>query len=61
MGAGASIRDQVTIGNNCIIGMGSVVTKDVPDNMVIAGNPARVLRINDTHQVFGKDKMYEDR
>ena len=60
VGAGASIRDQVTIGNNCIIGMGSVVTKDVPD-MVIAGNPARVLRINDTHQVFGKDKMYEDR
>ena len=34
----------VTIGNNAVIGAGSVVTKDVPDNAVVAGNPARILR-----------------
>jgi len=34
----------VTIGCNAIVGAGSVVTKDVPANTVVAGNPARVLR-----------------
>ena len=33
----------VTIGNNCIIGMGAIVTKDVPDNSVVAGIPAKVV------------------
>ncbi len=52
IGAGAAIRDRVTIGKRCIIGIGSVVTKDVQDNTVVAGNPARVLRMNDSHKVF---------
>ena len=35
----------VTVGENAIVGAGSVVTKDVPDNAIVAGNPARILRI----------------
>jgi len=34
----------VTIGNGVVIGAGSVVTRDIPDNCVAAGNPARVIR-----------------
>ena len=34
----------VTIGSNVVIGGGSVVTKDIPDNVVAAGNPCRVIR-----------------
>ena len=34
----------MTIGENAIVGAGSVVTKDVPANTIVAGNPARVLR-----------------
>ena len=34
----------VTIGENAIVAAGSVVTKDVPDNMIVAGSPARVIR-----------------
>ena len=32
------------VGDNCVIGAGSVVTKDIPDNSVVAGNPARILK-----------------
>ncbi len=34
----------VTIGENAVVGAGSVVTRDVPDNVIVAGNPARLLR-----------------
>lgn len=44
IGAGAIVLPGVTIGENAIVGAGSVVTRDVPDNMVVAGNPARVIR-----------------
>jgi acetyltransferase-like isoleucine patch superfamily enzyme len=44
IGSGATILSRVTIGENAIIGAGSVVTKDVPPNAIVAGNPARVLR-----------------
>lgn len=43
VGAKSIILPNVTIGNNVIIGAGSVVTKDIPDNVVCAGNPARIL------------------
>ena len=44
IGSGATILAKVTIGENAIVGAGSVVTKDVPANTIVAGNPARVLR-----------------
>ena len=44
IGSGSTILANVTIGENAIIGAGSVVTKDVPANTIVAGNPARVLR-----------------
>jgi acetyltransferase-like isoleucine patch superfamily enzyme len=44
IGSGSTILANVTIGEGAIIGAGSVVTKDVPANVVAAGNPARVLR-----------------
>ena len=44
IGSGATILANVTIGKNALVGAGSVVTKDVPANAVVAGNPARVLR-----------------
>lgn len=51
IGSNATILDGVTVGDHVIIGAGSVVTKDVPDWAVVAGNPARVLRDRrtDTH------------
>lgn len=44
IGAGVMIMPGVTIGENSIIGAGSVVTKDIPANVVAVGNPCRVLR-----------------
>lgn len=43
-GAGVQVMPGVRIGSNVVIGAGSVVTRDVPDNVVAAGNPCRVLR-----------------
>jgi UDP-2-acetamido-3-amino-2,3-dideoxy-glucuronate N-acetyltransferase len=44
IGSGATILSNISIGENAIVGAGSVVTKDVPPNSIVAGNPARVLR-----------------
>jgi acetyltransferase-like isoleucine patch superfamily enzyme len=44
VGSGSTILSKVTIGENAIVGAGSVVTKDVPANAIVAGNPAKVLR-----------------
>jgi acetyltransferase-like isoleucine patch superfamily enzyme len=44
IGSGATILCNVTVGENAIVGAGSVVTKDVPADVIVAGNPARVLR-----------------
>jgi acetyltransferase-like isoleucine patch superfamily enzyme len=44
IGSGATILSKVTIGENAIVGAGSVVTKDVPPNTIVAGNPIRVIR-----------------
>ena len=48
IGSGTTILCGVTIGERAIIGAGSVVTKDVPPGGVVAGNPARLLRIEKT-------------
>ncbi|MFZ0645468.1 MAG: acyltransferase [Candidatus Acidiferrales bacterium] len=44
IGSGSTILANVTIGENAIVGAGSVVTKDVPANAIVAGNPAKLLR-----------------
>ena len=44
IGSGATLLCGITVGERAIVGAGSVVTKDVPKNAVVAGNPAKVLR-----------------
>jgi acetyltransferase-like isoleucine patch superfamily enzyme len=44
IGSGVTILSKVIVGENAIVGAGSVVTKDVPANTIVAGNPAKVLR-----------------
>jgi acetyltransferase-like isoleucine patch superfamily enzyme len=46
IGSGATLLGGVTIGENAIVGAGSVVTKDVPPNATVAGNPARILKFS---------------
>lgn len=50
IGSGATILSNVTIGRNALVGAGSVVTRDVPDNAIVAGNPARLLRLVTSEQ-----------
>ena len=57
-GANAVILPGVTIGENSVIGAGSVVTKDIPANVVAVGNPCRVLREIGQHD---KEFYYKDR
>ena len=45
LGANVTIIGNIRIGNNVTIGAGSVVVKDIPDNCVVAGNPARIIRV----------------
>lgn len=44
IGVRSIILPGISIGNNVIVGAGSVVTKDVPDNSIVAGNPAKIIR-----------------
>ena len=44
IGSGATILCKVVVGENAIVGAGSVVTRDVPANTIVAGNPAKILR-----------------
>ncbi len=52
IGANSTILPGVTIGENTLIGAGSVVTKDVPDNMVVAGAPARIIKSIDDLECY---------
>jgi acetyltransferase-like isoleucine patch superfamily enzyme len=52
IGSGATILSNLSIGENAIVGAGSVVTKDVPPNSIVVGNPAKFLRyIEQTKEV----------
>lgn len=53
LGAGVIVLPGVTVGDNVVIGAGSVVTKDIPSNVVAYGNPCRVAR-----EIGEKDKIY---
>jgi acetyltransferase-like isoleucine patch superfamily enzyme len=44
IGSGSTILANLTVGEGAIVGAGSVVTKDVPPNAIVAGNPAKFLR-----------------
>ena len=52
----------VKIGNNVVIGAGSVVTKDIPDNVCAAGNPCKVIReiTDDDRRYYFKEREYDD-
>lgn len=50
IGSNSTILPGITIGDNAIIGAGSIVTKDVPKNTIVAGNPARVMRMIDVNE-----------
>ncbi len=50
IGVNVTILPGVTIGENAVVGAGAVVTKDVPDNAVVVGNPARVIRYLDAEK-----------
>lgn len=56
IGAGAILLPGITIGENTVVGAGSVVTKDLPANVVAAGNPCRVLR-----PIGERDRVYYHR
>jgi UDP-2-acetamido-3-amino-2,3-dideoxy-glucuronate N-acetyltransferase len=53
IGSGSTLLCGITIGERAIVGAGSVVTKDVPADAVVAGNPARVLRFSTHEQPTG--------
>ena len=46
IGMGAIVIDHITVGSHSVVGAGAVVTKDVPDNVVVVGVPARVVKEN---------------
>ncbi|MFM4648376.1 acyltransferase [Aeromonas bivalvium] len=47
LGANATVLPGITIGKNSMVGAGAVVTKDVPDNVLVVGNPAKIVKILD--------------
>ena len=53
IGGNVTINPGITVGSNVVIGSGSVVTRDIPDNVIAAGNPCRVIRA-----ITDEDKLY---
>ena len=62
IGGNAVILPGVTIGNNVVIGAGSVVSKDIPDNMIAAGNPCRIIReiTEEDRQFYFKRRKFDE-
>jgi len=62
IGEGARIGKGVHIGHNSIVGHGSIVTKNVPDNVIVAGNPAKVVKKLDSNiPIKTRDTIFEGR
>ena len=53
IGVGTSVIQGANIGENTIVGMGAIVTRDIPDEVIAMGVPARVIKRNENHKVFG--------
>lgn len=54
IGMNTCVKEKTTIGNNCIISMGSSVYRDVADSLIVIGNPARPIKKNEDGKVFKK-------
>jgi acetyltransferase-like isoleucine patch superfamily enzyme len=52
IGSGATLLGGITVGENATVGAGAVVTKDVPANAIVAGNPARILKKKKTNHAY---------
>jgi len=61
LGAGVIVLPGITIGDNVVVGAGSIVTKDLPDNVVAVGNPCHVLRPVSAHdrEFYFKDRRID--
>ncbi|NHO66405.1 acyltransferase [Aestuariicella hydrocarbonica] len=60
IGHGAKVCKGVTIGENSVVAAGSVVVKDVPDNVVVGGNPAKVIKtINPKRRMLKRQRLFE--
>ncbi len=59
IGDSAIICKGVTIGTNSVVGAGSVVRKDVPDNVVVAGNPAQIIKKLDPEKIVTMGSLYK--
>jgi maltose O-acetyltransferase len=59
IGANSTVMPNVSIGDNSIIGANSIVTKDIPPNSVVAGNPAKVICSIDTYKVRNIQLMHQ--
>ncbi|MEW6407146.1 MAG: DapH/DapD/GlmU-related protein [Patescibacteria group bacterium] len=57
IGANATVLPDITIGKNAVIGAGSVVTKDVPDNATVYGNPSKIIKIHKNNQVSSGESL----
>ncbi len=54
IGANAIIMAGVRIGDEVVVGSGTIITKDVPSNVIVAGNPAKIVRYNIRTEKYGK-------
>jgi acetyltransferase-like isoleucine patch superfamily enzyme len=52
LGLSACVKQGLSVGGDTIVGMGAVVCKSVPDEVIAVGNPVRIVRKNEEHRVF---------